>query len=590
MLSRIEIQDFALIQKAVFSPGPGLLILTGETGAGKSILIDAISVLGGGRINRDVIRHGQDKASVTAVFQQADRYLPPELLSQLGFTDAQSGEDEDLILSREILSSGKSICRVNGRLVSLSVLKDLSSCLIDIHGQHDQQAIFQTGTHLQLLDRYGAQSVEKPLQHYWAALREYQQCLQQMGELGQDPGERARQMDMLNYQVQEIDSARVRIGEDEQLALRRRVVANAGKIRAALEESYELLDGDSEETILAGLSQVLNRIDGAARSLPELSEPRDLLQETLYTLQNISGDLRKAQESVDCDPGELERIDERQDQLFKLKKKYGGSLRDVLDFGQKAKARLEQLVDGEARYAQLQAEQKAIRQSLLDLGQLLTAARRTAAAKLEQQITRELAGLGMKSVRFAVDFQATDSSSQHFPSSGLDQVEFLISANPGEPLKPLVRIASGGEASRIMLAVKSILAQADKIPVLIFDEIDTGVSGRTAGRVAEKLVQLSRGRQIFCITHLAQIAAMADAHYLIEKSAEGDQTRTRLRELGASDRELELARLLSGGVGDETARCLAEQLLQQAVQIKDSPAPAAADDAAAAESLPEPAP
>jgi DNA repair protein RecN (Recombination protein N) len=578
MLARIEIRDFALIEKAVLTPGCGLLILTGETGAGKSILIDAIGALGGGKVGRDIVRHGQDRATVEAVFQDADRYLPPEVLRDLGLIDPEDPDSEglsELILSREIQQSGKTACRVNGRLVSLSVLRDLTAGLIDIHGQHDQQAIFKAETHLQMLDRFGAEPVADAFKIWESALNDFTACQRQLNSLGQDPAERARLADMLRFQTEEIEAARLKAGEDEKLTQRRKIVANAGKISAALAESCELLNGDSSASILASLGQLVNRVEPATALLPDLAETLSQVRESLYTLQNSALDLRNALEAVECDPGELERIDARLDMLFRLKKKYGGSVEAVMQFGREARLRLDDMADSEARFDKLQKQKVALRQKLITAGERLTAVRRQAADRLEKAIARELEDLGMKGVRFAVNLEPVDPGHDQFAKSGLDRTEFLISANPGEPLKPLVRIASGGEASRIMLAIKSILARADQIPVLIFDEIDSGVSGRTAGRVAAKLQMLSRDRQIFCITHLAQIAAMADQHILIEKSSSEGETRTHLHPLDDQGRVSELARLLSGGVGDDTARELAARLLEQANEFRlgefDSP-------------------
>lgn len=574
MLTRIEILDFALIERAVIGPGQGLLILTGETGAGKSILVDAIGALCGGKVGRDMIRHGQDKACVEAVFSTPERYLPEELASQLGLNEESApDEGEDLILSREILSSGKSVCRVNGRLVSLSLMREISTWLIDIHGQHDQQAIFQTDTHLQLLDRYGSPIVSKAFQEYQAAYQIYQDILQELSEYGQDPSERARLADMLQYQTREIEAARIKPNEDEQLVQRQRIVANAEKIRQALADAYELLDGDSPQSVLASLGQVVSRLDQAARQMPELDETRSQVAESMYALQNTIGDIRASIESTESDPGELEKLNERLDQINRLKKKYGGSLPGIQQFYLQARQKLDQLNSGEARHSVLQQKKQQQQQALINLGGTLTELRKQAAANIEQHITLELADLGMKDIKFSVQILPADTASGQFMRTGLDRIEFLISPNPGEPLRPLVRIASGGEASRIMLAIKSILARADRIPVLIFDEIDTGVSGRTAGRVAEKLQQLSRGRQVFCITHLAQIAAMADTHILIEKNTAGGKTRTSLHVLDNVARESELARLLSGGVGDAAARSLASELMEQARSFRQADAP-----------------
>lgn len=615
MLTRIEIKDFALIEQIVLEPGRGLLILTGETGAGKSILIDAIGALTGGRVARDMIRHGAAQASAEAIFQIDAGLMPAALLAQLGITpdapdspdapdtpdspdapDAQDSRDApdaqgqlgepdapddpvregsqagslELILSREISLSGKSACRINGRLVSLGLLREVSEYLIDIHGQHDQQVIFRVDSHLQLLDRFGGDTVTKAWQAYAEQLRLYQDCLKEMDSLGEDPAERARQLDLLSYQAQEIASADIRPGEEEQLSQRRRIVANGEKIRATLSEAYENLAGDSPQSLLAGLGEVMARLDAVTRRTQALAATGEKVAGAIDGLQDAAAELRSFLDGIDMDPEELERLDERLDLLFRLKKKYGGSEEAVLAYLRQTQERLDRLNGGEARYGQLLAEKERLEQELRQKAALLSQIRRQAGGHMEHLISSELADLGMKGVQFSVRFADLPDQPRHFNRTGMDQVEFLISANPGEPLRPLARIASGGEASRTMLAIKTILAQADRIPVLIFDEIDTGVSGRTAGKVGEKLLQLAQGRQIFCITHMAQIAAMADEHWLIEKSTDGSRTRTVLRGLDADQRESELARLLSGGVGDETARRLAGQLLIRSRQVRES--------------------
>ncbi len=588
MLTRIEIKDFALIEQMTLEPGRGLLILTGETGAGKSILIDAIGALSGGRLSRDMIRHGETQATVEAVFNINRSLLPAELLEQLGldesgdrrrekddpdFAEYSAGggsETIELILSRELSASGKSACRINGRLAPLSLLRDLSQYLIDIHGQHDQQVIFQVDSHLPLLDRFAGEPVALAQKAYLTQLRLYQECLHEMAALGADPAERARQLDLLAYQVQEIEAAAPQPGEDDRLNQRRKIVANSEKIKTALSEAYELLDGDDSRSIMAELGQVAAKLELVARHTQALDSCGDNITASLDRIQETAAEIRNFLETGEADPGELERLDDRLDILYRLKKKYGGSIETVLEFQKKADAKRRLLSDGEARYDQLTAQKEKIRGQLIRLAARLSDERRRSAGRMETMISTELADLGMKGVCFSVHFAALPEDPEHFARSGLDQVEFLLSANPGEPLRPLARIASGGEASRIMLAIKTILARADRIPVLIFDEIDTGISGRTAGKVGEKLLQISQGHQVFCITHMAQIAAMADEHWLIEKNSDDGRTRTVLHALNHEQRESELARLLSGGVGDAAARQLADQLLNQAEQLKQA--------------------
>ena len=561
MLTRVEIRDFALIEHVCLEPGQGLLILTGETGAGKSILIDAIGALTGGRISRDMIRHGASFAAVEAVFEITRNMLPDELIEQLDMSDEPV---QELILAREIASSGKSTCRINGRLASLSLLKEIAQYLIDIHGQHDQQAIFRIDSHLQLLDRFGGEPVSSAWQFYLDLLQHFQACLKEIAALGSDPAERARQLDLLKYQFDEINDAALKEDEDELLAQRRRIIANAAKVREALTDACELIAGDQSESILARLSLAAVRVDAVNRQTGALDETAARLTEAIDMLEDAAAELRDFLEDSDADPEELERLDERLDLIFRLKKKYGGSVAAVLEYGRLAEENFERLSGGEARYEQLQTEKEQWRRKLIQAGRQLSALRREAGSRLEQLICSELADLGMKNARFEVHFADIAESPATFSRSGLDEVEFLLSANRGEPVRQLARIASGGEASRIMLAIKTILAQADRIPVLIFDEIDTGVSGRTAGKVGEKLLQLSSGRQIFCITHMAQIAAMADQHWLIEKNSDLNRTWTVLKELDPADRESELARLLSGGIGDDAAHQLAGSLLDQA--------------------------
>jgi DNA repair protein RecN (Recombination protein N) len=574
MLSRIEIRDFALIEQISLEPGSGLLILTGETGAGKSILIDAIGALSGGRIARDMVRHGAAQAAIDGIFHIDAGLVPLDLIEQLGLNLAPDPDEEagtgilELVVSREVTASGKSTCRINGRLTALTALRALMPYLIDIHGQHDQQAIFAVDSHLPLLDRYAGEMISADLSAYRQLVASYQACLAELNTLGQDPASRARQVDLLTYQIEEIAAAGLRVGEDERLSSKRRVIANAGKIREALAEAYERLSGDAPDSLQAGLGVVLACLATVSRHTRDLSDTGVQLELAMEQLQAASADIRTWLDGADFDPAELDRIDERLDGLFRLKKKYGGSIDAVLAWQTRAEAELQRLSDGEARYARLSDEKEQLARRLSGLAGQLSRSRRLAAARMEEQIGRELLDLGMKDVRFAVAFADLPEAPEHFGRHGLDQVEFLLSANPGEPLRPLARIASGGEASRIMLAIKTILAQADRIPVLIFDEIDSGVSGRTAGRVGEKLLQLAKDRQIFCITHMAQIAAMADEHYLIEKKVHLDRSRTVIEHLDRARREQELSRLLSGGVADATARQLAGQLLEQADRLK----------------------
>jgi DNA repair protein RecN (Recombination protein N) len=576
MLVRLEIKDFALIDRVEIMPSTGLNVLTGETGAGKSIVIDAISAIAGERTSKDMIRSGSETASIEAVFQNVAGRVPQDFLESTGI---RLDTGEDLLDGREISISGRNLCRVNGRLVPLAVLKELLSYLVDIHGQNDNQAIFRTETHLTLLDRYIGEPVFQAIASFGADLDRLQEIRRRMEYLGADPAERERTLDLLRYQVDEITKAAVQRDEDDRLSARRKVVANAGRIIESLEAVYDILEGDGETSVSVLLSSAVSRIETAARSVPKAEEYRQSLEDGRFSVENAAAGIRRLLDGIEIQPGELEEIDERLDVLFRLKKKYGGSLQEVARFLDTASKRLLELEDGEEEYSRLEKEAVQQSQRLMERAAVMTRLRTQASTAISERIGNELESLGMKGVRFSVRIAGTPegqgtlaelSDFPRFTRSGLDQVEFLISPNPGEPLKPLARIASGGEAARIMLAIKSILADADRIPVLIFDEVDTGISGRTAGSVGDKLLRIAGNHQVLCVTHMAQIAAMADHQILIEKSTDGLRTWTSLRALDRNDRRVELARLLSGGTGESEAIDLAEKLLTHADSVRAS--------------------
>lgn len=561
MLARVEIRDFALIEQAVLEPQNGLLVISGETGAGKSILIDAIGALLGNKLTKDMIRYGQSKATVEALFTNADKYLPHSLLNDLEI-DVQ----EDLILAREINQQGRSLCRINGRLASQSLLRQTAACLIDIHGQNDHQTIFKPDTHLKLLDRFGKLQSGEAFHEYKQARTLCLDLKKQLGDLGSDPAERARQLDLLEYQIDEIETAALRPGEEEKLQKKQRILASLERIQDSLEGAYALISADQDDCVPALLAQACEHLEFPAKHIEAAKKCYEDISSIIDQLSVHAADIREMLDKYQAQPGELEKIQERLEKISKLKKKYGSSYEEINQYLSRAITRRDQLSEGEARFSKLrkQLDESMIR--LKSSADKLFESRKHAAASLEKGIAKQLIDLGMKSVRFAVDLSHNEPSEDTLNKQEFDQAAFLISANPGEPLKPLAQIASGGEASRILLAVKTILADVDDVPVLIFDEIDTGVSGYTAGMVASKLKQISRTRQVFCITHMAQIAAYADKHLLIEKSTDGIATSTSLSELDHEGRSSELARLLSGGIADKKARELALQLLEAAVK------------------------
>lgn len=583
MLIHLHVQDFALIERLDFAPDTGLTVITGETGAGKSILIDAILSLLGGRMSKDLIRSGQSACRIDALFQVRPDQIPPDLQETLSLRDAFSIKDAistqedadrdsshrqdasvaELLLSREYGVNGRSVFRANDRLITAATARCISTALFDIHGQHDNQLIFEPSTHLALLDRFSGSPVLKAREVWLSVLAEWRQCSDRLAELGADPAARARLIDTLQFQTAEIEAANIKPQEDEQLQEQRRIRQNQEKIVKALSEASALLSGEEGGGAIRSLGEAAARVDFIGRYSEKLGRLRQPLSEAIELAQSVSADLADALQRIDLDPHALERIDERLDVLYRLKTKYGGTLEQVHAYYRKAVAKRDTLKDGEQQAQILQKELERIRERLLDAGRLLRRAREKAALDLSDRICRELADLGMKSVRFSVRFDDLDPKPP-YREEGLDRIEFLLSPNPGEPERPLARIASGGEAARIMLAIKAILANADQTPILIFDEIDTGVSGKTALRVAEKLSGLASGRQVFCITHLPQIAAMADHHFLIEKTISDDKTRTQLHQLAPDDRRQEIARLLSGDAGAGKALSLADEMLQSA--------------------------
>ena len=557
MLTRLEIRDFALIEHAVIQPGAGLNIITGETGAGKSILIDALGAVAGNRTGKDMVRSGRDKAVVEAVFQVSPEQLPPSLAESLEL------EGEEIFLSREITAAGKTTARLNGRLVTASLLREVGTCLLDIHGQFDNQSIFSTEMHLSLLDRFGGSEMTKALDAYFDLFHGYSDCVHKIRERGGDSGERERRLDTLRYQLAEIENENPRPGEDADLTRRRKLAANIAHIIDSLQKSHLLLSGDEEYPAVAILSMAEAALEPAASGMDEAKEILQSVREARFTVESAALSLGRLMETIEDDPAELERLDKRLDTLFKLKRKYGGTIEAVMAYKDKAASEIAGAEKDREMLENLEKQRDALSGKLSAQAAVLHEIRARLAMGLSERICAELAALDMKSVRFHVDI-SLQPAGEGFGRRGCDMVEFLISPNPGEPLKPLARIASGGEASRIMLAIKTILADADRTPVLVFDEIDSGVSGRTAARVGERLSSIAVRHQVFCVTHLAQIAAMADRHLLIKKHTDGVTTSTVLEMLDEPMRREEIARLLSGGTRLTEALALAAHLVEEA--------------------------
>ncbi len=555
MLIHLEIDSVALIEHAEFDLGNGFQVLTGETGAGKSLLLGAIGAITGQTISRDLIRAGEDKAQVTAIFEdcRAPFQGDEEVLSLM-----EEGEDQ-LIVSREIRASGRNLCRVNAKIVPLALLRLIGDTLVDIHGQNDRQQIFRAEKHLSLLDGFGQEQILPLKQDYQRAWQALQELAKRERELLADPEERRLLTERLLYQINEIKQIAPKPGEDDELLKRRDLLANSERFREAISYALASLQGEGEaegasEALAMAYSELVkvSHYEGFSSYSAQLAEASELVSDVISALTRHL-DLLEAR------PGELEETDRRLDLITRLKRKYGGTIESVLDFQAKAEDRYARIEAAAEQAGQVLERKKQLLEILEKRGLLLREARQAQAARMAEAIGQELRDLGMAQAVFAVKF--TEYPLSEAKAKGLENCEFLLSANRGEQMKPLANTASGGEASRIMLAIKVILAEADETPVLIFDEIDTGISGETTEVVALKLKKLSASHQILCVTHQAQIAAAADKQFLIYKESDDERTRTYVKPLDKRGREEELARLLSGQREDSRSLELARQLL-----------------------------
>lgn len=555
MLSVLHIENIAVIEQAEILFEGGFNVLTGETGAGKSIVIDAISAILGERTYRDVIRTGASRAFVSAIFTKI-----PECS---WFSENQVEFDpQELQVQREIYADGKNVCRVNGRPVSVASLKKLGARLINIHGQHDSQQLFDEENHLTYLDAFARD--EKELEDYRAAFDALQSVRREIQKLSMDESEKLRLVQTLQYQIEEIRAANLNPGEEEQLKERRKVLQNAEKLSDALRAADEALYGgdssDGAAGLLSNAEHALSRVNTISADMEALYQK---ISDLMYSVQDAADELRAMRDDLSYSEGELEQIEERLDAIHKLKRKYGASVEDVLTYLSKSEARLNEIEFASDRIEQLQKKQDKLQKEAVRLGEILRKRRQEAAQQMQTQICDELRQLDMPKIRFVCEFTPQEPA-----ETGLDSVRFLMSANVGEALKPLSKVASGGELARIMLAMKQVLAQQDGVPTLIFDEVDAGVSGRAAQKVAYKLWTVSQGRQVLCVTHLPQIAAMADAEFTVEKRVEHERTYTSVLHLDDAGRRQELARLIGGSMITETTLAGAAELLRLADEAK----------------------
>ena len=549
MLSSLQIENVAVIQKAEVHFKPGLNVLTGETGAGKSILIDSINAILGNRTSKDLVRTGASKAVIRAAFEQ----VPDAVLNSL--EKAGYERSDALMLSREITAEGKSTCRINGMPATASVLRELCGGLININGQHDSVGLLNPARHLGILDDYAQNDAE--FQEYYVLYRELVRIKRELDAMITDEAEKQRKIDLLNYQVQEIEDAGLTAGEEQTLESRRKILANASAIRDKIAQSYALLSGDDESSGAVDLlGEASHAIDTAAQLDDALAAASSQLLDLYYNAKDVAADLIGRLDSYDTNDAELDEIEQRLDLIYKLKRKYGDTVEDVIEFGQNAREELERIQSSQERHDHLQAEKRRLYALAREKAEALTQTRLNAFEALNKRISGTLDFLNMPGVRMTLRHTRGPLASH-----GQDSIEFYISTNPGEAPKPLAKIASGGELSRITLAIKNAMADKDAVPTVIYDEIDSGVSGKAAGRIGEVLRQSAQGHQILCITHTAQIAALADCHLLIQKNVANDRTYTEIHPLDEEGRVEALARLISGDHVTDISRANAREML-----------------------------
>ena len=555
MLELLHIENIAIIEAADIEFAPGFNALTGETGAGKSIVIDSLSAVLGQRTSRELIRTGAEKAFVSAAFSG----MAPELTETLGI---QPEADGTLLLQREIQTDGKNVCRVNGRPVTVGQLRALGARLLNIHGQHDGQQLLDEEQHIVYLDSFGR--VESIAITYAEKYKNFTDIRRQIGALQMDEAEKARRVDTLQYQIEELRRAKLTPGEEEELTARRGMLRNAEKfLDAVAGADYALNGDDSGGGALSALRQAQDALSGVRHLDDAFGQLYERLGEAYSEVYDIAATVEDKRGELDVSPGELDRVESRMDLLYRLKKKYGATVEDMLDYQARCEAELAQIEDAGDTLVRLEQALSKAEKEARQAAQALSDARKAAAEQLTAQILTELQQLDMGKIRFAVDF-----AEKPLDSDGMDTVRFLMSANVGEELRPIHKIASGGELARIMLAMKNVLSEQDHVGTMVFDEVDTGVSGRAAQKVAEKMARISRRKQVLCVTHLPQLAAMADTHFSVEKGERGGRTYTEVRRLDREQRRRELARLTGGSHVSQTMLDGAEELLVQAEKFR----------------------
>jgi DNA repair protein RecN (Recombination protein N) len=553
LLQSLSIRNFAIIDRLDLEFGAGLSALTGETGAGKSIIIDALDLVLGGRADAEMVRAGADRAAVDALFDIAGLAEVRRLIDEMGF----EAEEDRLLISREVGVSGRSSARIGGRPATIAQLRELGDWLVDLHGQHEHQALLAAGRHLDLMDDWAGKALLELRTEAGRELAALRQLEAERSRLLADARDRAQRLDLYGFQVKEIREAALAPGEDEQLAADERRVANAQRLAEAAASAASALSGDDTGTgVLSTLAQTVRLLEDSARIDPALDSMLEAMRSATFELNEVERDLRHYQDTIELDPERLQQIEERLELIRSLKRKYGDSIEEILRFEQETAGKLEALTNSKERGEELERAIAGASERLRELCGRLSALRRAAAEQFQEATLRELRDLGMERAQFAVQISPEEPGPK-----GADRVEFLISTNPGEPLRPLAKVASGGEISRVMLAIKSAMSGREPVPTMVFDEIDVGIGGRTASVIAQKLALLSRSAQILCITHLAQIASRADTHFRIEKRESADRTVVSVTALAPEERVAEVARMIAGAHITETVLQHAREML-----------------------------
>lgn len=566
MLQSLYLENIALIEKLGIELFPGFNVLTGETGAGKSIIIDAVNFVLGERTSRDLIRNGAARAKVEAVFNLNEGDAAFAALDALGI----EYDGNELILSRELSAAGRNACRVNGTLVPVASLKSVSDTLVDIHGQHEHQALLDAENHISYLDAYCHAESLPIIEKIDAIVSRRNELMLKRNSGFSSEREREREMDMLRYQIEEIASANLEVGEEERLSAEKTVLLNAERIRTALETAHMALSGAEEGSALSAIDTARRSMRDIAALNKDYEALSDKIEELYYAAEDISFALRDTSENVESDMQRLEEIEQRLKLISDLKRKYGRTVEDVIDFGKDAETKLNELENVEALAAELDAKLDKLKAEYNAAADELSKVRRAAGERLKRDVLNELKDLGMAKAMF--DVALSDASGGEPQKGGRETAEFMLSANPGEPLKPLEKVASGGELSRIMLCFKSIFADNDRVPTLIFDEIDTGISGRTAAVVGEKMLGIAKKHQVICVTHLAQIAALADAHLMVRKYDDGKNTFVETRQLNEEEKVQRIAQMMDGESDSPSALTHARELIARADKIKEKTA------------------